>query len=169
MTTSRLILTHLQQFDELYRRYGRLVYGRCRRMLREEQAAEDATQEVFSRVAAHLGSAPQSGQALLWIYRISTNYCLNEIRNNQRRPQSVEWHEAYADSDVERLLTNRDLARRLLERAPARVGAAAWLHCVDGLTHEEVGKRLAISRRTVVNYIEEFAERGRKFADSARS
>ena len=134
-------------------------------MLCEEQAAEDATQEVFSRVAAHLERAPDSEQALLWIYRISHNYCLNEIRNNNRRPQTVQWHDGLADSNAEVLLFDRDLARRILERAPTNLLAATWLHCVNGLSHEEVGRHMGISRRTVINYIEEFSDRARRFAD----
>jgi len=134
-------------------------------MLGEDQAAKDATQEVFSRVAAHLESAPDSDDAKVWIYRISSNYCLNQIRNNKRRPQSVECHEGLADSDAEGLLLDRDLARRILERMPTRLRAATWLHCVDGLSHDEVGEMLGISRRTVINYIDDFAYRARKFAN----
>ncbi|MET0791604.1 MAG: sigma-70 family RNA polymerase sigma factor [Polyangiaceae bacterium] len=155
----------MRRFDQLYRQYGRLVYVRCRRMLGEQQAAEDATQEVFYRVATHLDRAPDAEDALLWIYRISSNYCLNELRNNKRRPQSVGCHEGPTDGDAEGSLVDRDLARRILERTPKRLGAAAWLHCVDGLSHDEVGLRLGISRRTVINQIEDFAKRARKFAE----
>jgi RNA polymerase sigma-70 factor, ECF subfamily len=164
---ARILLrpTHLRQFDQLYRQYGRLVYVRCRRMLGEQQAAEDATQEVFCRVATHLDRAPQAEYTLRWIYRISRNYCLNEIRNNRRRPQCVEGHEDAPDANAEALLVDRDLARRILRRTPTHLGAAAWLHCVDGLSHDEVGQRLSISRRTVINHVEEFANRARKFAE----
>lgn len=134
-------------------------------MLGQEQAAEDATQEVFCRVATHLDLAPDAEDALLWIYRISSNYCLNEIRNNRRRPQSVECYEGHADGDAEGWLVDRDLVRRILERTPMRLGAATWLHCVDGLTHDEVGEKLGISRRTVINYIDDFADRARKFTE----
>jgi len=36
------------------------------------------------RVHRHLDKA-DSREALGWIYRIATNYCLNEIRNRKRR------------------------------------------------------------------------------------
>jgi RNA polymerase sigma-70 factor, ECF subfamily len=153
------------KFDQLYRQYARLIYVRCRRMLGEEQAAEDATQEVFIRVAVHLQKAPSSAEARLWIYRISSNYCLNEIRNSKRRPRSVAPHENLADSGAEDLLFSRDLARRLIERMPVHLRAATWLHYVDGMSHDDVGKQLGISRRTVINHIVDFQNRARKFAE----
>ena len=119
-------------------------------------------------MAAHLESAPDSEEVLLWIYRISTNYCLNEIRNKKRRLQGVEWHEEFAHAAPETELFSRDFVRRILQRTPPHLRAATWLHCVDGLTHEEVGETLGVSRRTVINYIADFASSARKFADSQR-
>ncbi|MFI5376709.1 MAG: sigma factor, partial [Candidatus Rokuibacteriota bacterium] len=50
-------------------------------------SAEDATQETFVRVRRHLEKAPDAHEALLWIYRIATNYCLNELRDRKGRPE----------------------------------------------------------------------------------
>ena len=42
----------------LYARFGPTIYARCRRMLKERAAAEDATQEVFLKVLRHIDAAP---------------------------------------------------------------------------------------------------------------
>src|SRR6267378_1378915 len=70
----------------LYRTYGPIIYARCMKLLGDRATAEDATQETFMRVHRHLDKAPDSTEALAWIYRIATNYCLNEIRDRKRRP-----------------------------------------------------------------------------------
>jgi RNA polymerase sigma-70 factor (ECF subfamily) len=146
---------------ELYRAHGPAVYARCRRLLGELQAAEDATQETFLRVSRHLDRAPGPEQALRWIYRIATNYCLNEIRNRGHRPQPTDrLPEGAAGGD--QWMSDLVLARHLLAQAPAKLRAVAWLHHVDGVEQAEVASLLGISRRTVVYRLADFGRRARK-------
>src|SRR6266852_2750752 len=135
---------------DLYRAYGPTIYTRCRRLLGDEAAAEDAVQETFMRVQRHLERAPDSREALAWIYRIATNYCLNELRNAKTRAEPVEELPEVPSGYTEELLLDRDLAARLIHRAPEKLRAVAWLHYVDGMAQEEVARVLGTSRRTVL-------------------
>ncbi len=138
----------------LYRTYAPVIYARCRRILDDARAAEDATQETFLRVHRHLAKAPDSREALRWIYRIATNYCLNELRDRVARPMPVDDLEDAIGAQEERMLDeviDRDLVVRLLARVSPETGEIAWLHHVDGLDQNEVAQLLGISRRTVVN------------------
>src|SRR5216684_962407 len=148
----------------LYRVYGPAIYSRCHRLLGDRAAAEDATQETFMRVQRHLDKAPTSREALIWIYRIATNYCLNEISNVKTRATPMEVLPESAGVDEERLLANRDLAARLIDRAPKKLRAVAWLHYVDGVDQGQVAQILGISRRTVLYRLGEFVRRSRVFA-----
>jgi RNA polymerase sigma-70 factor, ECF subfamily len=142
------------QLAHLYRTYAPVIYARCRRILKDERAAEDATQETFVRVHRHLAKAPDPQHALRWIYRIATNYCLNELRDRVARPTPVDDVEERLGGEEGGVLDgmiDRDLVVRLLARVPAETGEIAWLHHVDGLDQSEVGELLGISRRTVVN------------------
>jgi RNA polymerase sigma-70 factor (ECF subfamily) len=148
---------------ELYRTYGSVIYAHCRRLLGESTGAEDATQETFMRVHRHLDKAPDSREALTWIYRIATHYCLNEQRNRKIRPvPCMELPEVPA-GNVELLITDRDLAARIVRRAPEKLAVVAWLHYVDGMEQEEVARVLGLSRRTVVNHLRTFIENAQKF------
>ena len=152
------------RLTSLYRRYGPVIHARCVRLLGDPVAAEDATQETFLRVLRHLDNAPDAAEALAWIYRIATNYCLNEIRDRGRRPEpQAELIELPAD-DPRGFLADRDLAARIVWRSPAKLRVAAWLHHVDGLDQGEVARVLGASRRTVVNWLAEFARNARKYA-----
>ncbi|MBI3182717.1 MAG: RNA polymerase sigma factor [Myxococcales bacterium] len=148
---------------ELYRKYGPTIYSRCRRLLRDDVAAEDATQEVFLRVLRHIEAAPQEQAALAWIYRISTNYCLNWLRDRSRQAEPVEELPEAVGEHPEPLMLDRDLAMRLVMRAPDKLRAPAVLYYVDGLEQEQVAKALGVSRRTVINRLGQFASRARKF------
>jgi RNA polymerase sigma-70 factor (ECF subfamily) len=151
------------RLTSLYRLYGPVIYTRCAKLLGDPTAAEDATQETFLRVHRHLHKAPNSREALVWIYRIATNYCLNEIRDRKLRPQVVEELPELPDASFETILGDRDLVVRIVRRAPETLRATAWLHHVDGFDQREVARVLGSSRRTVVNRLAEFARNARKF------
>ena len=61
-----------------------------------------------------------------------------------------------AGQSIESTLENREIASRLIERAPEKLRAVAWLHYVDGMDQEEVARVMGITRRTVFNRIEAF-------------
>ena len=147
----------------LYREYGPVIYWRCAKMLHDEAAAQDATQETFLRVCRHLERAPDSDEALRWIWRIATNYCLNEMRNRQRRPElREELPEPPAHAALEQVLADRQLVARIIARVDDKLRAVAWAHYVDGLEHTEAGRMLGISRRTVANRLAAFHQRARE-------
>ena len=75
-------------FRELVDPYRRELQAHCYRILGSTQDAEDVLQEVL--VAAWRSLGRFDGRALrAWLYRIATNRCLNHLRGESRRPQSV--------------------------------------------------------------------------------
>lgn len=153
------------QFDALYQKHYRVIYGQCRRILGNHHDAEDAVQEVFCRVAKHRDTNLSSVEILPWIHRVASNYCLNELRNAKRRPKGEERDDVPGRESEDALLA-RDLVDRLLERMPMHLFMATWRYHVDGMTHDEVGQALGMSRRTVINYLGEFQDRARRFMRS---
>lgn len=156
-----------ERVSTLYRKFGTAIYSRCRRLLKDDALAEDATQEVFVRVLRHIESAPDDATALAWIYRISTNYCLNQIRDRARQAEPTapdELPEGDGDGAApEAEMLDRDTAMKLIRRAPEKLQEVAVLYYVDGLEQEQVAKTLGISRRTVINRLQDFIDRSRKF------
>lgn len=150
------------QVEALYRRFGPVIYARCCRLLGDGALAEDATQETFVRVMRHIQKAPDAQEALAWIYRIATNYCLNEIRNRKRRPEPLAELPEVAGRDLESVLMDRVMLRRLILEVDPKLRVPAWLCHVDGMTQEEAAKVLGVSRRTVVNRLAAFDERCRR-------
>jgi RNA polymerase sigma-70 factor (ECF subfamily) len=160
---------HPDRLTELYRRYGPAIYARCRTLLADESAAEDATQETFLRVQRHLDRVPSAREALYWIYRVATNYCLNELRSRRGRAlphgeiTDLPEAEIHGLDAVEARLADQDLARRLIARARPPVRLVAWLYHLDGFEQEEVAAIVGVSRRTVATRLAEFSSNARKF------
>ena len=154
--------------EALYRKYGPLIYARCRKVLRDEQAAQDATQEVFLRVMRHLDKVPPNATAAAWLSRISINYCLNVIRDAKKTQTFAELPER-SGGDPERVLLDRDLANRLLSQAPAPLRDSVIMHHVQGLKQGQVATALGVSRRTVIYRLDRFCAMAERFrAKSSR-
>lgn len=148
----------------LYNRYRAIIYRRCRLMLGNRVAAEDATQEIFLKVMEHLDKVPTSDDGLLWLHRVTTNHCLNELRYTKRRADThpITGKEPGSASGETRL-ANRDLVQRMMARVPRRTRVSAWLRHVDGMTHSEVGRTVGLSRRTIFKRLAEFQAVARNF------
>ncbi len=76
-------------FAELYRRYGSKVYAKCVGMLGDRDEASDATQEVFVRVLARVGSFRSESAFGTWVYSIANNHCIDRLRKRQRDRRHV--------------------------------------------------------------------------------
>ncbi len=115
------------------------------------------------RAYQRLQLVDNSEEAVAWIYRVATNYCLNELRNRKTRPEPKDELPERLDLSSESRISDRDMVLRLVMHLPEKLAEPAWLYHVDGLEQEEVARVLGISRRTVVNRLAEFVERARKF------
>lgn len=148
---------------ELYRQWGPAIYRRCLRLLRDEEAARDATQEVFRKA---LGSPEKLGSpetALPFIYRVAVNHCLNERRNRGRRGETELGDLDLASDHPE--FPSRRLVQRVLSRFDEKTQSIAVGVLVDGMEHEEVADALGISRKTVSRKLQRFLENARKYLE----
>ncbi len=140
------------------------MYRRCLRLLRDPEAAKDATQEVFMKLVRDMPKLEDRETVLPWMYRVATNHCLNLRRNSQRRgeDQAETELEVAASTPVD-VYPDRALAQSVLSRFDAATQAVAVGVIVDGMEHEEVAAALGVSRRTVARKLERFLENARKY------
>ncbi len=146
------------RISALYEKYGATIYSRCRRLLQDDAAAEDATQEVFIRVMRHIENAPSDGEALAWIYRISTNFCLNHLRDRQRRGETTDAIPEQSSQDPAEAILDRQVATELLARTPEPLRTPAFLYYIKGMEQAQVAEVLGLSRRTIIYRLAEFLQ-----------
>ncbi|HQR29773.1 MAG TPA: sigma-70 family RNA polymerase sigma factor [Anaeromyxobacteraceae bacterium] len=155
---------HREAAARLYREYGPAVYRRCLRLLREREAAHDATQEVFVRLVRNMERLEDRGDVLPWIYRVATNHCLNVLRDSGRHPEGDLPPEVEVAGRSEAdAMPDRRLARQLLGRFDPATQAVVVGVIVDGMEREEVAAVLGISKRTVSRRLERFLTSTRRF------
>ena len=142
--------------EELYRRHAAAVYARCRYLLRDDEAARDATQDVFVRVLRGVAELGVAASPTAFLLRMATNHCLNVMRASRS---------AWRD-EVERIARERsargiepdarELVRALLGAAPAEAQEIAVLYFVDELTQAEIAAETGRSLPTVRKRLREF-------------
>ena len=150
-----------QQISSLFQQHGPRVYRRALRLLGNPADAEEATQEIFIRVLEPHGDFQQRSQLTTWLYQITTNYCLNLIRDRSRRTELYEARIKPMADDAELGTARSDdlvLLRKLLAGADEQQAQAAIYVFLDGMSHQEAAEVLGVSKRTVGNLIERFQE-----------
>jgi len=127
-----------------------MVIRRCRQLLRDEDDALDAAQDVFVRLIERQRELDARYPSSL-LYRIATNVCLNRIRDRGRRPAASD---AGDDGQLEAIARAetpggesdaRMLLDWLFDRHPESSRTIAVLHYVDGLTLEQVAGEVGLS------------------------
>jgi len=71
-------------FETLYKRYVSKVYRRCLSLTKNVEKAEDYTQDIFIRTFARLDRFEERSSFSTWLYSISFNYCLEQIKWSNR-------------------------------------------------------------------------------------
>jgi len=73
----------LSAFEELVQRHERAVYSLARRMLQNEQDAEDVTQQAFLSALEHIQGFREEASFSTWLLRIATHAALKVIRKRR--------------------------------------------------------------------------------------
>jgi len=155
------------ELAELYDRYAHVLFHRCRRILRNDEDANDAVQETFAKVIRNADTFRQQSSPLTWMYAISTNYCLNQVRNRNTRRDKRENHKAEigGPSVVEPSGEAREDHARilaLLDDADDETRACVVHTFFDECTRQETAQLVGLSVPTVRKRINTFLDRARR-------
>ena len=141
-----------RDIERLYRELGHVVLRRARALLRSDAEARDVLHEIFANLLARPEQLRDVEKRVGWLYRATTNHCLNLIRNRDGRarilrsiPRSEE-----APPRGETLAT----VRGLLGRLPSPLAEVAVYYYVDEMSQEEISRILGCSRRQVGHLLE---------------
>lgn len=135
--------------ERLYRTHGHLVLRRARMILGNDADAQEALQEVFAALLGSPGELRNAASVVAWLYRATTHFCLNLLRNRRTGARLAERHLGAASEVGGARADALAEVRSLLALLPLEVGAAFVHHHLDGMTYDEVGEQLGCSRRKV--------------------
>jgi len=133
--------------EALYRRFAPMVLRRCRSLLRDEELASDAMQDVFVQLLRKQeqlhGKYPSS-----LLYRMATNHSLNLLRRGGRR-RLVHNEEMLENlpggSSPEQEVETRDALQRVFAGERESTRTIATLRHVEGLSLEDTAREVGMS------------------------
>jgi RNA polymerase sigma-70 factor (ECF subfamily) len=149
-------------FEVLLRRYRLPMVRYFRRMMRDQEMAEDLAQEVFLRVYKSRERYQPEARFTTWLYRIATNLALNAIRDRKDEISDTAGDdcdgghllERFADPQptVEQRLMQRDrerLIRQAIEGLPDNQRVAVILHKYQEVDYRQIAGVLRVSESAV--------------------
>lgn len=145
--------------------------ARVHRWVRRFEAhadAEEVVHEVFVKVIERIDRFRAEASPTTWLYRMTTNHCLNRLRDKGRRAQlwaqhsDALWSTPIAAADQETVAFLGQLWRGLDDEL-LEVGV---YYFVDGITHAEIARIVGCSQRTVGNRLDRLRIAARAAAGS---
>ncbi|MFA6045208.1 MAG: sigma-70 family RNA polymerase sigma factor [Phycisphaerales bacterium] len=137
----------------------------ARRMLPNEDDAQDAVQEGFLAAFKGLPSFDGNSRLSTWLHRIVVNACLMKLRSKRRRPErSIEeilpkfredghaWEPGSAWQSPTKGLEEKELSARMLEaidNLPENYRIVLVLRDIQGLDTAETGVIVGLSENAV--------------------
>ena len=133
--------------EEFYTQYGPMVLRRCRDILKDEESALDAMQDVFVQVIKKQEKLNNTAPSSL-LYTMATNICLNRIRSIKSKKESSDdsvIEQIASMDDVEGQIITKGFLDRIFTNEKASTRTIAVLHYVDKLTLEETADFVGLS------------------------
>ena len=162
-------------FGTLVERYQKQVYNLALRMVNNESDAEDLAQEAFLRAWRSLGSFQFTSQFSTWLYRLTSNICIDFLRAQKRRKvvsltmlrddEDSQW-----DLPDESPLPEQQMIAAQERETLAKAFAALdpefrqilTLRIVNGCSYQQISEILGIAEGTVKSRLSRAREQLRK-------
>jgi len=141
--------------EELYARFGALVFQAARQVLRSRSETEDAVQEVFVRLWQTADRFdPQRAKLVTWVMLITRRHLIDRLRRQSARPERavldesrIESNGAFARADdglsaSEESSESRERLKRQLQRLPELQRTVIERAYLQGFSLREIAAQL---------------------------
>jgi len=136
----------IDSFGELCRRHYAAMVAIGYSILGDHQLAEDAAQESFARALVQLRRLRSAAKFAPWLAAICRNVAKDMVATKVRQINNQHFSRAAADEDADE--TSRGV-RQAIEQLPVRAKELLILRYYNGLSYDEIGSVLGISKTTI--------------------
>jgi len=147
-------------FEILVNRHQTSVLNLTYRFIGDRTQAKDLAQEVFIRVWQSAKGYEPRAKFTTWLYRITANLCLNELKSSRRKKWfSFSWSDEHGEHTIEEtladnapsaedLLLEKERSRQIsdaLQSMPENQRMALILKRYDDLSYQEIAQIIGCS------------------------
>ena len=110
-------------FEEIYHRYADKVYRKCLSFTKDPARAEDFTHDIFLKLILKLGTYKENARFSTWLYSITYNYCMDQLRIYKKRNEvyTDEELDISDDTDLDLAFEDQDVETKRLTNALDRL------------------------------------------------
>lgn len=149
-----LVTQRSHLFDVLYKRYSGKVFGKCISLLKNEEAAEDAVQEIFMKILFNLSKFSGRSKFSTWLYSITYNFCIDTIRKQKKNLSTavddIENYDVVDDVEDSFLMEmNIERLKVILGEIPTDDKSILLMKYQDELSIKEIGDILDKSESAI--------------------
>lgn len=154
------------------------IYYNCKTMLQNEQAAQDATQDILITIYQKIGAVSDPKAYVAWVQRITANHCKNRLCKVNKEflmPASEDDEDPFAafeDTDEQRIpdkaFDNEETRRMIVDLVnglPDEQRMCVMLYYYDEMKTREIAETLKVSEGTIksrLNYARKSIKEGVK-------
>ena len=159
-------------FNELLGAHERRMYAVALRMCGNPEDAQDCLQETMLRVWRAISGFKGQSSFSTWVYRITMNTCLDELRKRKNRPNTsldglvdAGWSPADEDDTPEKHAVRREARKSLegfIQELPEDMRAAVVLRDIQGYAYDEIADILGTNVGTIKSRISRGREKLRE-------
>lgn len=139
-------------FDRYFDRVMQFMYG----FTHDRSIAEDLTQELFIKLWCHRELLPGIQSLNAYVYRAARNITINALRTQGRSvslTKIIDPKESVLPDDLYYALEKQLLIDLTVEQLPERPRQIFRMSRIEGLSNEEIARRLEITVKTVENHL----------------
>ena len=149
---------YTESFSQLVSRYRKLVYSVVCRFSRDNEEAEDLSQEVFIKIFKSLGTYNPQFKFSTWTVKVATSICLDFARKRKLSSVSLEEYENIADdgNSPEDMMLKKEktlFVRSAIESLPEIYRTPIVLYHHKGMSYKEIAEALGKPVSIVKNRI----------------
>ena len=152
--------------------HERRMYAVALRMCGNAEDAQDCLQEAMLRVYRAISGFKGQSSFSTWLYRITMNTCLDELRKRKSRPNTsldslvdAGWSPVDGGETPERHALRREVRQslqRFILELPEDMRAAVVLRDIQGYSYEEIAETLDANVGTIKSRISRGREKLRE-------
>ena len=156
-------------FNQLMAAHEKRMYAVALRMFANREDAQDCLQEAMLRVYRAIGGFKGQSSFSTWVYRITMNTCLDEMRRKKnKQAASLDglldqgWAPADESNMPEKQAVKSELRREIqsaIRDLPEDMRSAVVLRDIQGMAYDEIAQVLDVNVGTVKSRISRAREK----------
>lgn len=150
----------LSAFEQLVKKYQKMILAHTLRLLKDMDKAKDAAQEAFVRAYENIRKFKLGRPFRPWIYKIATNICYDMIKKDSKVTRLKYEPVMESESYLDRMIRKEQVTRlvRAVKQLPDK-----YKEAIDGYYFKRLSYReLAFEMNIPINTVKTRLRRGKK-------